>query len=464
MSQPTDATRTATHHLTPDLITAYALSLARALSWLVVLGLVARRCSYEVFGVVSLVRGTLSLFGYLPQSLATVLIQKLKPFDTTAVAIAAPAQFDSTDRVIKYESDVPVARRLINSVDVFALLLVLVAYFVAVFYVGGFQQLHGLPLSSNPETFKFLARFLIGGVLLRLLSEPAGAMLVVGGRLWIDNLLQLAGELAFVVGVALLLTSGNIEVVGLAFFTGQAILLVGRLFCAHVVTRQDVFKTVPFAALAIGTGLVFVSFLADFLYAPANQILINRIRMNARELADYALVLQVDAAILLLVSALSIVLLPRVSRAAASRDYTAIRRTYVVGSIVSLALLLIGAIAAWLVAPTVFRWWLGDDMPAARAILPFVLIHTVIGGTAGIGRAVLLGLGKFAAYTVSAVLGGLFSITLAYVLLRYTSVGLIGVPIATSIAVFLRCAIWMPAYILKVLRTPDADRSFQTGA
>ena len=84
-------------------------------------------------------------------------------------------------------------------------------------------------------------------------------------------------------------------------------------------------------------------------------------------------------------------------------------------------------------------------------ILPLVLIHTVIGGTAGIGRATLLGMGRFRAYTASALIGGIANVLLAltFVVLGF---GLRGIAFATIIAVTARCAIWMPAYIIRATR------------
>lgn len=81
-----------------------------------------------------------------------------------------------------------------------------------------------------------------------------------------------------------------------------------------------------------------------------------------------------------------------------------------------------------------------------------VLIHTVIGGTAGVGRAVLLGMGRFRAYTVSALLGGIANVALAILFVLVFGWGVRGIVFATVISVTVRCAIWMPWYILRGLR------------
>ena len=142
---------------------------------------------------------------------------------------------------------------------------------------------------------------------------------------------------------------------------------------------------------------------ADFLYAPFNLVLIAN-AIGPLVVADYSPALQFDAALLLLVGAIATTILPRAMRLATDGDRASLRKLYVRSTSVSAGLLACAAIVVWQSSPIVLRLWLGRDMPVTLAILPLVLIHTVVGGTAGIGRAVLLGMGRFRAYTVSFIL------------------------------------------------------------
>jgi len=105
----------------------------------------------------------------------------------------------------------------------------------------------------------------------------------------------------------------------------------------------------------------------------------------------------------------------------------------------------------WAGSPWIFELWLGDSMPATRAILPLVLVHTVVGGSSAVGRSILLGMGKVKPFTISVLLAGVGNVLLSYVFVRYMGLGLEGIVLGTIIAVTARCAIWTPWYVLRAL-------------
>jgi O-antigen/teichoic acid export membrane protein len=90
-------------------------------------------------------------------------------------------------------------------------------------------------------------------------------------------------------------------------------------------------------------------------------------------------------------------------------------------------------------------------MPATRAILPLVLLHTVLGGSSGVGRSVLLATGRVRAFTASVFIAGAANLVLGYALVRFAGWGLYGIVLATVIVVTARCVIWMPWYVLHTL-------------
>jgi hypothetical protein len=57
-------------------------------------------------------------------------------------------------------------------------------------------------------------------------------------------------------------------------------------------------------------------------------------------------------------------------------------------------------------------------------------------------------MGRFKAYALSAIIGGVANVVLAMVFLSTTSLGLRGIIYATIITVVARCLIWMPVYTL----------------
>ena len=90
-------------------------------------------------------------------------------------------------------------------------------------------------------------------------------------------------------------------------------------------------------------------------------------------------------------------------------------------------------------------------MNETAAILPLVLIHTVVGGSSAVGRSVLLGMGKVKPFTIAVLIAGVSNVFLSLCFVKFFDLGLRGIIYGTIIAVVGRCAIWMPWYVLKTL-------------
>jgi O-antigen/teichoic acid export membrane protein len=208
--------------------------------------------------------------------------------------------------------------------------------------------------------------------------------------------------------------------------------------------------------MLLGTGaLITVAQLADFLYAPTDNILINKL-INPTAVGIYAPAIQVDAGLLMLMTGVSSVLLPRAAIAHAGGKREKVRQYYVRGTLLSTAVLVLGAIGVYFLAPIVFKLWLNDPMPATQAILPLVLIHTVVGGSSAVGRSVLLGMGKVKPFTIAVLISGATNVVLSICFVWFFHLGLRGIIFGTIIAVVGRCLVWMPWYVLRQLKNPYA--------
>ena len=213
----------------------------------------------------------------------------------------------------------------------------------------------------------------------------------------------------------------------------------------------------------LGFGsVVAAAQLADFLYAPVDYILINRL-IDPNAVAAYAPVVQVNAGMLLLVAGLSAVLLPRAAVAHAAGDAATLRRYYFRGTLAAAGMLAVAGVAVWALAPWIFRLWLGDPLPAAQAVLPLVLVHTVLGGSAGVGRAILLAAGKAKPYAAAVLITGVCRVMLCYVFIRYFGWRLQGVALATVVAAVAMGVTWQPWYVLRTLRR-EAGKAFEPRA
>ena len=215
--------------------------------------------------------------------------------------------------------------------------------------------------------------------------------------------------------------------------------------------RQGIDRRIIRGLLTFG-ALIVLAQLADYLYAPADNILINKL-IGADAVAVYAPLLQIDSALLVLVAGLAAVILPRSALAHAAGQRQLVLSYYLRGTLASLALLTAAGALVWLISPWLFRAWLGNPMTASRAILPLVLVHTIVGGSSAVGRAILLGARKAKPFAISALIAGGANIVLALLFVRYLHLGLRGIVLATIIAVVARSAVWMPWYVMRSL--PD---------
>ena len=338
---------------------------------------------------------------------------------------------------------------------------VLLGAVVLLIYAGLFTHIH--LVSAGMRITAPAAAVLIGcGLLLRLFSDIPGSWLQSTGRLALDNAMLLGGDLCWIVFVWLLIPHAASPLIGAAAAFGMASMIssTGRFVLAArdgapiFAPQKQVDRRLCRQLLGFGV-LVTFSQLADFLYAPTDNILINWF-LSPRELADYGIAMQVDAGMLLLSGAVAVAIFPRVAGALAQGKTDLARRYYFRGTLATLGLLLAAALVIVLVAPSLFKLWLHNDMPGTRAILPLLLVHSVAGGASGIGRALLLAAGKARTFALATLIAGAANVGISYFLVRFTNLGLHGIVLGTVIAVLGRCMIWMPWYVLRTLRAHEA--------
>ena len=203
--------------------------------------------------------------------------------------------------------------------------------------------------------------------------------------------------------------------------------------------------------LAFGS-LVTVAQIADYLYSPTDFLLISLL-LHPIEAATYAPAVQIDAGILLLVGGLAAVVSPGWRwRCTHPDDRAALRRYYFLGTFFSMGVLLFAAFGAYAIAPKLFKLWFNDKMWATRAILPLVLVHTVIGGSSSVGRSILIGMNKVGPFTAAVLIAGVSNVLLSWLFVAKFNLGLQGIIYGTICAVVGRCAIWMPWYVTRTLK------------
>ena len=328
-------------------------------------------------------------------------------------------------------------------------------------YARYFLHLHRTTARVIPD-IAFVVMAMGVGVILRLLSDAPGAVLQTRGRITFDNAAIALAETSWIVFTLLLMRNHlPIRAISLGFgFSGLAMLVLryaaaGRATGLYLPNPQLLDLGTIKQLLVFGT-LVSLGQAADFLYAPVDYILINRL-LSSYDVGNYAPAVQIDASLLLLVGALASVLLPKTALAHAADQPRLIRAYYIRGTLAAVGALIIASVAAWLTAPMIFRIWLGDEMPVTQQILPLLLLHTIIGGSGSVGRSILLGIGKVKALTIAVLLTGVLNVILSFVFVKYCALGLHGIVLGTLVSAIVRSVIWMPWYVLRTLRR-GADR------
>lgn len=457
-----------------DVISAYGLTASRILSWIVVSGAVYRVFGADDFAIVALVRATVGLIGYvslgigpaivrllsiaqsIPNPVVTVRHSELSPpVDKPAVFVSGNAQDESSSERIS---------SIYRTGEAVALLAGAAGLILAALYAPAFRLLHDVPDEKTNYVGALVLAFGVG-IVFRVISDAPSALLQVRGKIALDNGFAMGAEICWM-GLSVLWISDRDNgpvLIGIAFGISNLILLIVRAIAGRLevrlltrrIGRYD--RQVRNALLSYG-AMVTIAQLADFLYSPVDFILINRL-IDPEAVAIYAPAVHIDAGLLVLITGLAAVLLPKSALAHASGDIERVRRYYVLGTLATAAMLFCAAVLVWGLSPWIFRLWLDDAMRPTQVILPLVLVHTVVGGSSAVGRSILIGMGKVKPFTISVLAAGVANVIFSFVFVRFLEFGLCGIVLGTIIVVVARAGIWMPWYVLRSLR--HAERGLE---
>jgi len=432
-----------------DIASAYLVTAARVLAWIVVMATVFRVAGKQAFALLAIVQSTVGILEYAAIGLSPAIIR------LTAEAIR-DARNGTGGGVV------PSPQTVYANGFFMALLTavgggVFLACFIT-FFNSSQTNIRSGGVASELVLMVGIA------TLLRLLSDAPAAALQTSGKIFLDNLLLTSHEVIWGLGTAIDIFLFHLpwqRATGFALVAGSLVLLIARGITSHwhgsglFEQWWRRFNAPMVRRLLIFGGMVVAAQMADYLYAPTDNLLILNL-IDQPTVAIYTPAVQIDGGALLLAGALASVLLPRTALAHASGDPKLVRRYYVRGTLATFVLLLAAAPILWLAAPLFFRLWLGNRMDATCAILPLMLIHTVIGGSSAVGRAILLAIGKVRQFTLSVLIAGIANVILSFSFVRFCHLGLKGIILGTIVAVTARCGVWLPWYTLRVLNREAA--------
>jgi membrane protein EpsK len=444
-----------------DIISAYVVTFARVFAWIAVTAIVFRVAGQPAFALLAVVQSTVGILEYAAIGLSPAII-RLTAEAMRNSPIGSPPNSSSGGMPTALHRT-PAVQAVYANGFVMALLTALAGLVFLVIFMILFQHTH-TNIDSRGVASEIVC-FVGVATLIRLISDAAGAALQTSGKIFLDNFLLTTHEVIWAVGTVFNLYALHLpwqRATGIALVAGSVTLLIFRAIFSHI-HGSGLFERwwkridpIMVRRLLVFGGMVVAAQMADYLYAPTDNLLILNL-INQTTVAIYTPAVQIDGGALLLVGALASVLLPRTALAYAAGDPHLVTRYYVRGTLATFILLLIAAPMLWLAAPYLFSLWLGNRMNPTCAILPLMLIHTIIGGSSVVGRSILLAIGKVRQFTVAVLIAGIANVILSYSLVKFAHLGLYGIVLGTIIAVTGRCAIWMPWYTLRVLRQETAD-------
>ncbi|MDB5356833.1 MAG: putative rane protein EpsK [Phycisphaerales bacterium] len=447
-----------------DITAAYLAAGTRIGSWAVMSAFVYRVGGPGQFAVLALVRGTIGILNYTAVGLTPALIRMLaEAKSATASDAHAAATVSPEQGPVRLDYAPPATRsfdpRTIYASGVLAARLSIAAGLVlTLIYAVSFNKIHLVPrelMRDAPNVVLWIGL----GILLRLYSDVAGALLQTRKHIALDNLLLASGELFRLLAMVAIFATLHVSplmAAAIAYVAAGAFVVVTRRYAVHRLEdgprdwQAGAARAAAVRRLLAFGSLVLLAEMADYLYSPTDFILIAHF-LGPAEVAAYAPAVQLDSGLLILVAALASVLLPKAALAHAGGASVDVRRYYVRGTLASTAILALAAAGVWAASPALFRVWFGPHAPATRAILPLVLIHTVLGGSGAVGRSVLLAMGKVKPYTAAVLIAGATNVVASYCFVKYAGWGLRGIIYGTILAVVGRCVIWMPWYVLRTL-------------
>jgi O-antigen/teichoic acid export membrane protein len=437
-----------------DILWAYAVSAMRVASWVVVCGTLYRRQGPEAFALLTTVRWTLGLLNYASAGLGPAILHyAAKSQDSSAFSVQS-STFPPSSTLHP-----PSSSSSLKAVYTTGIRLSWIAAAIAGLLLWSWALTQG-----RARGVEILVGLFGTGMLIDMAADAWGAVIQSRGLMRRDYQAQTGLEFLWaVLATIALLTRDHLGLswqaaVGGSYLFAATFTAILRAWLAHRLMRtlnpdlqeNAARSNLTKKMLAFG-GLVVLAQIADYFYAPTDILLIQWL-IDLKTVALYAPAVQMDAGIWLLASGLSTAILPMSAAAFGKGNVKDIRRFYIQGTAINLAVLAILCVLAWLAAPGIFKLWLGNKMRETQQVLPLVFIATTLGGSAAVGRSVLLAIGKVHAFTASALIAGPVNAILSFIFVKYLHLGLRGIILGTIVAVVGRCAIWMPWYVLRALR------------
>ena len=311
-----------------DITAAYLAAGTRIGAWAVMSAFVYRVGGPGQFAVLALVRGTIGILNYTAVGLTPALIRMLAETKSANAGDAHAAVTVSSEQgPAWFEYPTPETRwfdpRTIYASGVLAARLSIAAgLVVTLIYAVCFNKIHLVPrelMRDAPNVVLWIGL----GILLRLYSDVAGALLQTRKHIALDNLLLGSGELFRLLSMVVLFATFHVSplmAAAIAYVASGAFVVVTRRWAVHRLEdgprdwQAGAARAAAVRRLFAFGSLVLLAEMADYLYSPTDFLLIAHF-LGPADVAAYAPAVQLDSGLLILVAALASVLLPKAALA-----------------------------------------------------------------------------------------------------------------------------------------------------
>ncbi|NLN76474.1 MAG: oligosaccharide flippase family protein [Armatimonadetes bacterium] len=245
--------------------------------------------------------------------------------------------------------------------------------------------------------------------------------------------------------------------VGLGYVAGSTVVvfatwLVFIKLTPHLRPKLGVFDKVKFFEMIRMGGWVTVNQVGSMLYLSVDAIVINRL-MNPASVGKYGTILGLFVMLRTMSGLMSGMMMPITISYYARNDWAGlIRNSAKAVKFMSLGMSVPIGLACGFIVPFIV-WWLGPEFTSLRLVAWLLLAPQVWNSSMEPLFAINNAANKVAIPGVVAVLGGLIKLSLAIVLVKYTSLGLVGVALANLIAFGLKNIVFTPIYAAHILKS-----------
>ena len=276
-----------------DIASAYLVTAARVAAWIVVTAAVFRVAGKPAFALLAIIQSTVGILEYAAIGLSPAIIS------LTAEAIRDARNGSGSESIS-------------SALTVYAngfFMALLTAIGGAVFLAGFIRFFNSSQMNIHSGGVASELVLMVGiATLLRLLSDAPAAALQTSGKIFLDNLLLTSHEVIWGLGTAVNVFLFHLpwqRATGFALLAGSLILLLARAIMSH---RHGSglfdqwwrrFNAPMVRRLLIFGGTVVAAQMADYLYAPTDNLLILNL-IDQATVAVYTPAVQIDGGALLL--------------------------------------------------------------------------------------------------------------------------------------------------------------------